>query len=148
MNGSRLQSIAPTLVDTILQFSKIERLNAMKKIIALAVKKPEIGAVLGVDLIEKLMPAHEFEKGYLSLVEANIQLYDDKYFELAEANDGFEITELALQNFSLARAFASIYYALNAEESNDNLCEAVFEANVAINDIETLTLLIKSCKVI
>lgn len=149
MDISRLRSLAPTLADTIENFSKIERLHAAKKIVSLVAENSEVIGILGVDLINKMPLNNKLEKKFfISLAEENAKVYDEKYFDLTEINEEKEIAEAALKNFCLARAFAAVYYALDVDNSNSNLCEAVYETNASINDIGKLTSLINSCKVI
>jgi hypothetical protein len=149
MNDSRLQSIAPTLAGTIENFSKIERLNAAKKIVTLVAENPEVIGTVGVDLISKMPLSNKLEKKFfISLAEKTAKVYDEKYFDLTEIDGENEVAEDTLKNFCLARAFAAVCYALDVDNSNSNLCEAVYEANASINDIEKLISLINSCKVI
>lgn len=134
----RLEIEAPEIVQKAIALSEDDRHAYARVIAALACKRT--GAV--DDLDQQLASfvgdlKRSASNGDKAKLAAELERFDELYFETMDESEDGSATEVGLRWFSKARAVASLIYALDAAELL-NFCEAVYEAHAAIGDWEEI----------
>jgi len=70
----------------------------------------------------------------ISYVES---IFDERYFEIVEKNDGLDDAGEAMIWFRKARAVSSLSYSFDASII-DNFCETLYEAQAATDDLTAI----------
>jgi hypothetical protein len=134
----RLETIAPDLVEELTQADAVDQRRVATAVAAFAAERTDLTA----DELSQAFTAIRAETFGDSPVRAGVQQLTDRLDEeqwaVQERVDEGQATPAEhLTAFSAARAASAVYYALDADPETAAL-EALYEANAATDDLESL----------
>jgi hypothetical protein len=136
--SSRLNALAPDLVDLGKKLSPEKREALALRIAGWACEKTDAESYLGRARLDQLLNGSNAHSGKeRSQLRHDVEVLDEKYFNFQdEDNDGTDSSD-SLEWFAKARAVSSLMYSLESQ-SLEAFCEALYEAHVATFDLSAL----------